>query len=61
MRCRLCVPSPQCHKAKNLLPNKGAQATQTAKAVVEIQVGAVVNTPRFKKGWLLLVQMLAIR
>jgi len=32
------VSSLQCHKAKNLLPSNGSQPTQTAKAVVEIQV-----------------------
>ena len=43
--CRFLPPAPaplQCHKAKNLLPSGGSQPTQTARAVVEIQVGGRV-------------------
>lgn len=36
----------QCHKAKNLLPSSGAQPTQTAQAVVELQVGGVGSCRR---------------
>ena len=30
--------SQQCHKAKNLVPEAGGQATRTGEAVLEIQV-----------------------
>lgn len=31
----------QCHKAKNLIPEAGGQATRTGEAVLEIQVNAL--------------------